>query len=139
MTIEIAKKEDASRLIILLAQLGYTAQTEDVIKKINLHAIENYKLMVAKVNGEVMGFIALHVYQTFHLSGLVGRITSFCVDESQRGFGIGNSLLAAAEDYFKENKCYKIEVTSNLRRTSTHSYYLNRGYQETSKHFVKFL
>jgi len=139
MTIQIAKAEDAPDLVILLNQLGYKIEEEEVATRINLYQEKDYRLLVGKVNEVVHGFIALHASNTMHLPGRLGRITSFCVDESHRGSGIGNSLITAAEEYFKENNCYKIEVTSNLKRTATHSYYLNRGYEETNKHFVKFI
>jgi GNAT superfamily N-acetyltransferase len=61
------------------------------------------------------------------------------MDEQSRGKGIGTALLASAEQHFANLNCYKIEVTSNLKRMRTHQYYANLGYVETSKHFVKFL
>lgn len=134
-----AKPEDAPQLSILLEQLGYPTSESETLFKLNLYTQPGYKLLVARTETKVLGFIALHFSQTFHLPGSVGRITSFCVDEKVRSTGIGSMLLAAAEEYFLINECYKIEVTSNLRRTATHPYYLQRGYSETSKHFVKVL
>jgi GNAT superfamily N-acetyltransferase len=134
-----AKPEDITQLSLLLEQLGYPTPETEALSKLNLYSQPDYKLLVARTKMNVSGFIALHYYQTFHLPGPVGRITSFCVNEKVRGTGIGSQLLAAAEEYFLTNLCYKIEVTSNLRRTATHHYYLQRGYIETSKHFVKIL
>jgi GNAT superfamily N-acetyltransferase len=99
----------------------------------------SYRILVARKEETTVGFIALHFYDELHLPGPVGRITSFCVNEIMRGTGVGTALLAAAEDFFKEKGCIKIQVTSNLRRLQTHHYYLHHGYQETSKHFVKFI
>jgi GNAT superfamily N-acetyltransferase len=134
-----AKPEDVPQLSVLLEQLGYPTSESETLSKLNLYSQPNYKILVARSETAVLGFIALHIHQAFHLPGAVGRITSFCVDEKMRGFGVGSLLLAAAEEYFLGNSCYKIEVTSNLRRTATHPYYLQRGYSETSKHFVKIL
>jgi ribosomal protein S18 acetylase RimI-like enzyme len=134
-----AKPEDAKQLSILLEQLGYPTHETETLFKINRCAQPEYKLLVAREGNQVLGYIALHVYNTFHLEKSVGRITSFCVDEKVRGSGVGSLLLAAAEEYFRNKNCYKIEVTSNLRREATHTYYLQRGYTETSKHFVKVL
>ncbi|MBL7871042.1 MAG: GNAT family N-acetyltransferase [Cyclobacteriaceae bacterium] len=134
-----AKPEDVPQLSMLLEQLGYPTSESETLPKLDLYSPPDYKILVARSDTNVLGFIALNYYQTFHLPGPVGRITSFCVDERVRGTGIGNQLLAAAEEYFLANLCYKIEVTSNIRRTATHPYYLKRGYSETSKHFVKIL
>ncbi len=134
-----AKPEDVTHLSLLLEQLGYPTAESEVLSKLKLYSQPDYKILVARSETIVFGFIALHVHQTFHLPGSVGRITSFCVDEKMRGLGIGSLLLAAAEEYFITNKCYKIEVTSNLKRFDSHTYYLQRGYTETSRHFIKML
>jgi len=135
--IEDAKSEDAARLVILLSQLGYQATHSEMLDKIQQHNHPTYKLLVAKDENRALGFIALHFYRAFHHRAPIGRITAFCVEESVRGSGIGSLLLTSAEDFFHQHHCFKIEVTSNLKRTSTHQYYLQRSYTETSRHFVK--
>jgi len=137
--LEEANPKDATGLAVLLSQLGYPTQESQAIDKIKTHQETGYKLLVAKDDVEILGFIALHIYHAIHLSGMVGRITAFCVDETVRNTGVGNMLLLAAEEFFNHQDCMKIEVTSNLRRTQTHAYYLKRGYQESNRHFVKLL
>jgi GNAT superfamily N-acetyltransferase len=135
--IEDAQSEDAARLVFLLGQLGYPASYSEMVDKIQLHKNPSYKLFVAKEESQAVGFIALHFYHAFHHSAPIGRITAFCVDEPMRGTGIGSLLLKTAEDFFHQQQCFKIEVTSNLKRNSTHQYYQQRGYTETSRHFIK--
>jgi GNAT superfamily N-acetyltransferase len=137
--IEDAKPEDAARLVILLGQLGYPATHSQMLDRIRQHNSPTYKLLVAKQENKVLGFIALHFYHAFHHPAPIGRITAFCVDEIVRGSGIGSLLLTAAEDYLRQHHCFKIEVTSNLKRSHTHEYYRHRGYTETSRHFIKIL
>ncbi len=139
ITIGDAKPGDAHQIANLLSQLGYPAKEPDILLRISAHQAPGYKILVARKDKLAIGFICLHHYQTFHLPGPVGRITSFCVDSIVRKQGVGRMLLLAAEEYFKQQPCYKIEVTSNLRRTETHEYYLRQGYTETSKHFIKLL
>lgn len=134
-----AKPEDAAEIVKLLDQLGYPDSITESTLRMKLYTQPAYQLLIAEKDREVVGFIALHFYNELHLPGAVGRITSFCVNENNRGTGIGTLLLNEAEDYFKANGCFKIEVTSNLRRTITHQYYLHQGYKETSKHFVKII
>jgi len=137
--IEDAKPEDAARLVILLGQLGYPATHSEMLDKIQLHKKATYKLLVAEEDNQVVGFIALHFYHAFHHPAPIGRITAFCVDENARGAGIGTSLLRAAEEFLEQQGCFKIELTSNSKRANTHQYYLNRGYREGSRHFIKIL
>ncbi len=134
-----AKSDDASEIAKLLDQLGYPFSITEATLRMKLYTQPTYQLLIAKKEDVIVGFIALHIYNELQLSGPVGRITSFCVNENNRGTGIGTLLLNEAEDYFKANGCFKIEVTSNLRRTITHQYYLHQGFKETSKHFVKII
>lgn len=137
--IEDAKPEDAAQLVILLGQLGYPATHSQMLDKIQQHYSPTYKLLVAKQENQTVGFIALHFYHAFHHPAPIGRITAFCVDETVRGTGIGSLLLTAAEECFEQQGCFKIEVTSNLKRSNTHEYYRLRSYTETSRHFIKIL
>jgi GNAT superfamily N-acetyltransferase len=139
ITIHVGKPEDATDVANLLGQLGYPVSASEAASRIKLYSPPPYLLLIAKTEEETVGFIALHVYDELHLPGPVGRITSFCVNETVRGTGVGTRLLHAAEYFFKEKGCFKIEVTSNLRRMHTHHYYLHHGYKETSKHFVKII
>lgn len=139
ITIEEAKTEDAAEIADLLGQMGYPVSVVDTANRIKMYSQPSYRLLVAKTDAVTVGFIALHTYDVLHLPAPEGRISSFCVNEKVRGTGIGIALLKAGEDYFKENGCYKIVLNSNLKRPETHQFYLNRGYQFTSKHFAKFI
>lgn len=139
VNIREAATNDARALTNLLMQLGYTAFESDVVQRIQAHHQPGYKIFVAETDGHIVGFIALHIAFMLHHTKPIARITSFCVDESLRGVGVGSALLARAESYFRQTDCIKVEVTSNNRREATHQYYLQRGYSQTSQHFVKLL
>jgi N-acetylglutamate synthase-like GNAT family acetyltransferase len=138
-TITEAETIHSQAIAKLLGQLGYTTSEVEAQQQIEYYKNPSYKLLVAIESEQVIGFIALHTYTQFHIKVPIGRITSFCVDENKRGTGAGNTLLAAAEIYFENAGCYKIEVTSNKRRIATHEYYLHRGYTQTSEHFIKLI
>jgi N-acetylglutamate synthase-like GNAT family acetyltransferase len=139
MIIREAESKDASALSNLLGQLGYPTSDSSSLEKIMAYSKEGYRMLMAESDQKVIGFISLHWYVSPHLPGPVGRITAFCMDEQVRGQGNGTTLLDAAEEFFKKVDCFKIEVTSNLKRIRTHQYYTNLGYDQISMHFVKFL
>lgn len=139
ISIHIAKPEDAPEVASLIRQMDYPVSEEEAALRIKLYSQPSYHLLVAKKENITIGLIALHIYHVLHLPAPEGRIISFCVDEKVRGTGAGTALLHEAEDFFKENKCFKIVLNCNLKRPDTHQYYLNRGYKFTSKHFAKFL
>jgi len=138
ITIRIAIPEDAAAVADLIHQMGYPVSEPEAEMRIKQYSKPAYRLMLARQDGATVGLIALHIYEVLHLPAPEGRVISFCVDEKVRGRGIGTSLLNEAEHFFKESGCYKIVLNCNLRRTDTHQYYINRGYQFTSKHFAKF-
>ena len=139
MMIRKAKEKDANALSVLLAQLGYPASTDEILKRIQLHKADGYQLMIGEVNGQTIGFIALHWYHAFHHTRLIGRVVAFCVDEAHRSTGLGSQLLKYAEDFFRNKNCVKVELTSNLKRKESHEYYFRKGYHQVSMHFVKYL
>jgi len=139
ISLHIARPEDATAVADLIRQMDYPVTEQDAVARIKLYSQPYYHLLVAKKENITIGLIALHIYHVLHLPAPEGRIISFCVDEKIRRTGAGTILLRAAEDFFKENKCFKIVLNCNLKRPDTHQYYLNRGYKFTSKHFAKFL
>jgi GNAT superfamily N-acetyltransferase len=139
MTIRVATRSDSASIKHLLAQLGYPDITlEEAERNIAKHQSEGYACLVAEIDDRVVGFIALHCFDLLHWKEKIGRISSFCVADSYRSKGIGGMLLDAGEEWLIANGCAKIEVTSNARRTRAHQFYLNLGYVEDSRRFVKY-
>lgn len=138
MIIREAEKKDSVALSGLLEQLGYPASANECAKRIEQHLEEGYKLFVGEVDGRIIGFIALHWYRAIHYPKPIGRVVGFCMDEKIRGGGLGSALLEHAEKFLLARNCFKVELTSNLRRNESHAYYLKRGYRQTSMHLVKF-
>lgn len=134
-----ATSHHAAPITGLLLQMGYPDEVESVTKRIEENQREGYKIFIAEANHKTTGFIAVHTYTQLHVSGLVGRIMTFCVDETLQGQGIGTQLLKRAEEFLKEQRCVKIELNCNNRRTEAHQFYSKNGYQQTSLHFVKKL
>jgi GNAT superfamily N-acetyltransferase len=123
----------------LFIQLGYPVQPDSfLLQRIERTVEQGYRVLVAEIDQEVIGFISMHWFEFFHQEGNVGRISAFCVDEKFRSQGIGLRLMDEAEVFLRSKGCLKIEVTSNLKRIKTHDFYLRRGYVEDSKRFVKY-
>ena len=138
MIIRQATLNDAPAIQSLLGQLGYPDFTiEQAKEKIISYEKDLYRLLVGEVNDEVITFIALHWFDLLHWKGKAGRITSFCVDEKFRSQGIGQQMIEYSEKLLFDEGCIKLEVTSNQRRTRAHEFYLNLGYIEDSRRFIK--
>ena len=139
MNIRPAKESDARTLQELLKQLDYPASLEECTLRIQQHQEDGYHLAMGEIEEQPVGFVAMHWYHAIHHSKPIGRIVGLCVDEPFRAKGLGTSLLNYAEDYFRKVGCFKVELTSNLKRTASHQYYQHRNYRQVSMHFVKML
>jgi GNAT superfamily N-acetyltransferase len=139
MIIREAEEKDKLILSRLLAQLGYPTSIDESKLRIQLYKQDGYKLLMAELSNQPIGFIALHWYRAIHHPEMIGRVVAFCIDEPFRASGWGSQLLKYAEDFFEGLRCVKVELTSNLRRKESHEYYFRKGYEQASMHFVKYL
>jgi len=77
-----------------------------VLKKIRSN--QNHVIMVAELNGQIVGSITLLIEPKFiHQGGLVGHIEDVVVRSELQGKGIGEQLVNATLEYAKNHGCYK--------------------------------
>jgi len=55
-------------------------------------------------------------------------IEGVCVDEEQQGQGIGKKMMQAAVDISRKHGCYKVALTSNIKREKAHGFYRSLGF-----------
>ncbi len=130
ISIRLAGLADAQAFANLATQLGYASTAAEVRKRLEAVLNDPHHLVLAAVSaGLVMGWA--HAYMcclverdTFaELGGLV-------VDESARGRGVGGKLLAAVEEWARQNGCGVVSVRSNIIRHQAHKFYAAHGYQQ---------
>lgn len=135
-----AKADDAEDIAILLGQLGYPSDAEFTRQKIaELHGPHD-AVLVADLEGQVVGVLGLHLIPTLHAAGFLGKVTALVVLDSYRGQGIARALLAEAEYFSAAAGALRMEVLSGNHRTEAHQFYRGAGYS-TSDHsrFVRAL
>jgi PhnO protein len=132
LLIRAARAEDGFALQRLIGQLGYEATAAEVSARLAEMEREARLVLVAVLDGEVVGCLSTSVMRVLHRPAPVGRISMLVVDEAVRGRGLGAELVRAAEDALVAAGCQLVEVTSNLARTDAHRFYERLGYQRTS-------
>jgi GNAT superfamily N-acetyltransferase len=82
----------------------------------------------------------LVVFRHFQrLGGLCGEIESMHVHPEFRSKGIGAQLLAAAIEVARQAGCYRVQLTSNLRRPDAHRFYTGHGFDPSHVGFMQVL
>jgi GNAT superfamily N-acetyltransferase len=137
------RRQDVSRLVVLLDQLGYPTDEAAVHERLGYWLDDPAnRLIGADDDGDLIGVAALGVLPMIEVTGKLGRLLALVVDERYRSRGVGQSLVAATEEQARAAGCVKMEVTSSRHRTRTHEFYRQLGYEDicaSSARFVKSL
>lgn len=87
-------------------------------------AYPNYKLYVALQGTQVVGTLALLIMDNLgHLGAPSAVVEDVAVDPAWQGHGIGKALLRHAIALAAESGCYKLALSSNLKREKAHAFY----------------
>ena len=131
-----AMAADAEPVTGLCRQLGYEATVAAVRIRIE-RAMRDAAaaVFVAEKNGRVAGWIQVSTRMTIESEDGV-EITGLVVDESERGRGIGKSLVRRAEEWAKELEYASLRVRTNVVRAETHRFYQRLGFVEAKRQTV---
>lgn len=90
---------------------------EEVISMERLNKLlETDSIYVAKVNGEIVGYIIIDIKEKdngFMRYRKLLSIDTLCIDEDFRGQGIGTKILEFAKNIAKEENCTDMHLTVN--------------------------
>jgi GNAT superfamily N-acetyltransferase len=97
-------------------------------------------VLVAEVNGEVVGMCQLVMFRHFQRrGGLCGELESMHIHPDYRNRGIGGQLLKAAVDAARKAGCYRVQLTSNSERLDAHRFYEREGFTPSHLGFKRVL
>lgn len=97
----------------------------------------DYKLYVAETNENIVGTFALLILDNLgHFGTPSGVVEDVAVRPDQQGKGLGKEMMRFALDRCREKGCYKLTLSSNLRRADAHRFYESLGFR---KHGFSFL
>ena len=97
----------------------------------------NYSLYVAEIADKVVGTFELLIMDNLaHKGQPSGVVEDVVVDAECQSQGIGRQMMEYAIEVCRENGCYKMALSSNLKRERAHQFYENLGFE---KHGYSFL
>ena len=137
------QRQDATRLGVLLDQLGYPTDLDAVNERLDYWLDDPASFLLgADVDGELVGVAGLHILPFLEMTGKFGRLLALVVDDRRRSHGVGRQLVGVAEERARAAGCIRMEVSSSRRRDSAHRFYRSIGYDDTcgvSARFIKVL
>jgi GNAT superfamily N-acetyltransferase len=99
----------------------------------------NSHILVAEMNGAVIGVINFALRKTLLPSGPSGLIDELVVSKSHRGKGVGKQLIYAAAEKCKQLGCCELEVSTEFTNTNARGFYRSCGFGEMGVLFEKGL
>ena len=138
-TIRPAEPRDCAVLARLIGQLEYQVAPGEVAERLAVMEAEDRLVLIAELDGQVIGCLSTSIMRVLHRPAPVGRISMMVVDEALRNRGVGAALVRMAERTLAERGCYMVGVTSHVRRTEAHRFYETLGYERTSVRLARTL
>jgi len=123
-------------MAVLAGQLGYPSTESDIRTRLAaLTARGDHGFHVVEVQGVVVGWIGVRAELSLEGGGYA-EIVGLIVDEHHRGKGLGEDLVAAAEEWAAKRGAKRLRVRSNVIRERAHRFYERLGYTITKKQAV---
>ncbi|HEY4955661.1 MAG TPA: GNAT family N-acetyltransferase [Gemmatimonadaceae bacterium] len=134
-----AGEADMPAIAVLLTELGYPTEVDDVPARLAAYDSPDYAVLLAESDGEAVALVGLHVLSSLHVARPACYITGLIVSGRARRQGVGRRLLDEAEAWARVHGCNRITVTSASHREGAHAFYVANGFPETGRRFVRTL
>lgn len=136
-----ATRGDLDKILVLMADLETDDQVldlsaaEDIFER--MQSYPNYTIYVAATEGEIIGTFSLLIMDNLaHMGAPSGIVEDVAVHSSRRGQGIGKQMMQFAMQQCQKAGCYKLVLSSNLRRELAHKFYDQLGFQRHGYSFM---
>jgi GNAT superfamily N-acetyltransferase len=103
----------------------------------SLRSWPNFRLFAAVSDGEVVGTYSLVIIGKLGKRGTpAGVVEDVAVSPAHQGKGIGRAMMAHALEECRKSGCYKLGLSSNLKRDGAHRFYESLGFQRHGYSFA---
>jgi len=132
-----ATSADAERIAALFTDEGYPAGPSDIVERLERFSSDYSQVIVAEIDGEVLGFIAMHALPRFEHDDRIVRILALVVDAGVRERGVGHLLMAEAETVGRQVGAAFTEVTAGHHRPDAQRLFEALGYDATVTTYLR--
>ena len=137
-----AKEEDLPSILTLYGQADMDAGkvlSLDKAKEIfaGISSYPNYKVYIALLDGKAVGTFELLIMDNLaHMGTPSGVVEDVVVSKEYQGKGIGKQMMKFAVDRCREAGCYKVALSSNLKREKAHAFYESLRFKRHGYSFI---
>jgi GNAT superfamily N-acetyltransferase len=137
-----ASEGDLPAVLHILAESGIDGGESFTLEEAREHfgrirQRPGFRLLVAIVDGEIVGTYVLQIMEKLGKRGTpAGVVEDVAVLPSRQGQSIGRAMMEHARDACRQAGCYKLALSSNLRREDAHRFYDSLGFERHGFSFV---
>jgi GNAT superfamily N-acetyltransferase len=104
------------------------AQAEAIFDRIARYP--DYRIYVAQLGPAIVGTFALLIMDNLgHLGARSGVVEDVAVDPRHQRLGVGRFMMEHALKCCRDKGCYKLALSSNLKRDRAHAFYELLGFE----------
>ena len=137
-----ATENDLRAILNLYTLAGIGRDTNFTLEEAREHfaifrRYPSFRIFVALIDGAVVGTYELLIMDNLAKRGRKsGVVEDVAVDPAYQGRGIGRAMMEHARAQCRQAGCYKLVLSSNLKREEAHRFYEAVGFQ---RHGYSFL
>jgi GNAT superfamily N-acetyltransferase len=142
ITMREATENDLASILRIYESAGINADGNFMLEEAREHLMifrryPCYRIFVALLSEQIVGTFALLIMDNLAKRGRKSAvIEDVAVDPACQGRGIGRAMMHHARELCREAGCYKLVLSSNLKREEAHRFYDALGF---SRHGYSFL
>jgi len=142
MQIRDAVEADLPAILHILAESGIDGEDSFTLEEARDHFARirtnpGFRFLVADDAGEVVGTYVLQIMEKLGKRGTpAGVVEDVAVLPARHGQGIGRAMMEHAREACRAAGCYKLALSSNLRREDAHRFYDSLGFERHGFSFV---
>jgi GNAT superfamily N-acetyltransferase len=147
ITVEVreAASDDLPAVMRVLAESGIDGGQSFTLEEAREHwehirQRPGFRLFVATSEGEIAGTYSLLIMEKLGKRGTpAGVAEDVAVAPARQGQGIGRAMMEHAREECRKSGCYKLALSSNLKRGDAHRFYESLGFERHGYSFAVFL
>ena len=139
LSIRVANADDSIAITkICKDDLGYDCDEQLVKRKLEAINQERECVFVAQLNGRVVGFIHVEIYDVLYHESMI-NVLGLAVSGDVRRKGVGTALMTMTQEYALQNGINEIRLNSGFSRNDAHEFYRKMEFdnEKTQLRFMK--